>query len=254
MKSQCFSYGHSIFTSIASSEITQNVKQSKLKALSARVENHKNPSILVLHFVWLLCWRQKLLDSKVAGLKSCWPQKLLASKVAGAKSCWPQKLLAPKVAEIVRSADKTPFFGGFLPVFCPVFRFFTDNMYMTRIFFEKIGPSLFFLAAGTTDTKVRRSTGVTTANSTNKYQKYKSVELGDQLQKNMLCKKFLCQKGSAGLAIPTFDDKDFSQTIVGSSLQFLNGRTVGKMVETISSSSMLLYEGAHRCKDNIAWL
>ena len=52
---------------------------------------------------------------------------------------------------------------------------------MTRIFFEKIGPSLFFLAAGTTDTKVRRSTGVTTANSTNKYQKYKSVELGDQL-------------------------------------------------------------------------
>ena len=56
-----------------------------------------------------------------------------------------------------------------------------DNMNMTRIFFEKIGPSLFFLAAGTTDTKVRRSTGVTTANSTNKYQKYKSVELGDQL-------------------------------------------------------------------------
>ena len=46
-------------------------------------------------------------------------------------------------------------------------------------FFKKIGPSLFFLAAGTTDTKVRRSTGVTTANSTNKYQKYKSVELGN---------------------------------------------------------------------------
>ena len=37
------------------------------------------------------------------------------------------------------------------------------------------------MAAGTTDTKFRRSTGVTTANSTNKYQKYKSVELGDQL-------------------------------------------------------------------------
>ena len=32
-------------------------------------------------------------------------------------------------------------------------------------------------------TKFRRSTGVTTANSTNKYQNYKSVELGDQLHK-----------------------------------------------------------------------
>ena len=40
---------------------------------------------------------------------------------------------------------------------------------------------LLLLATGTTDRKVRRSTGVTTANSTNKYQKYKSVELGDQL-------------------------------------------------------------------------
>ena len=38
-----------------------------------------------------------------------------------------------------------------------------------------------FLAAGTTDTKFLGSTGVATANSTNKYQKYKSVELGDQL-------------------------------------------------------------------------
>ena len=41
-------------------------------------------------------------------------------------------------------------------------------MYMTWIFFEKIGTSLFFLVAGTTDTKVRHSTGVTNANSTNK--------------------------------------------------------------------------------------
>ena len=57
---------------------------------------------------------------------------------------------------------------------------------MTRIFFKKIGPSLFFLAAGVTETKVRRSTGVTTANSTNKYQKYKSVELGDQLYYGMI--------------------------------------------------------------------
>ena len=33
-----------------------------------------------------------------------------------------------------------------------------------------------------TDTKFRHSTGVATANSTNKDQKYKSVELGDQLE------------------------------------------------------------------------
>ena len=31
-----------------------------------------------------------------------------------------------------------------------------------------MGPGLLFLVAGTTDTKFRRSTGVTTANSTNK--------------------------------------------------------------------------------------
>ena len=37
------------------------------------------------------------------------------------------------------------------------------------------------MAAGTTDTKFLGSTGVATANSTKIYQKYKSVELGDQL-------------------------------------------------------------------------
>ena len=49
---------------------------------------------------------------------------------------------------------------------------------MTQIFFEEMGPSLFFLAAGTTDTKFLRSTGVTTANSTIIRN---TVELGDQL-------------------------------------------------------------------------
>ena len=44
-----------------------------------------------------------------------------------------------------------------------------------------LAPKVAFLAAGTTYTKVRHSTGVTTANSTNKYQNYQSVELGDQL-------------------------------------------------------------------------
>ena len=86
-----------------------------------------------------------------------------------------------KLSQLIGGAGKTTFFGGFLPVFCPVLCFFTDGMYMTRIFKKKIGPSLPFLAAGTTDTKFLGSTGVATANSTNKYQKYKSVELDDQL-------------------------------------------------------------------------
>ena len=86
-----------------------------------------------------------------------------------------------KLSQLIGGAGKTTFFGGFLPVFCPVLCFFTDSLYMKRIFKKKIGPSLLFLAAGTTDTKFLGSTGVTTANSTNKYQKYKSVELGDQL-------------------------------------------------------------------------
>ena len=68
-----------------------------------------------------------------------------------------------------------------MPVFCPVSCFFTDSLYITRIFKKKIGPSFLFLASGTTDTKFRHSTGVATANSTSKYQKYKSFELGDQL-------------------------------------------------------------------------
>jgi len=51
--------------------------------------------------------------------------------------------------------------------------FHRQFVYDTDILKKKIGPSLRFLAAGTTDTKFRRSTGVATANSTNKYQKYK---------------------------------------------------------------------------------
>jgi len=84
---------------------------------------------------------------------------------------WPGQNLS-KLSQLVGGDEKNILFGEFLPVFCPVFCFSTDNMYMTQIFIEKIGPSLLFLAAGTSDTKFRHSTGVTTANSTNKYQKY----------------------------------------------------------------------------------
>ena len=96
---------------------------------------------------------------KVVGAKSCWPQKLLAPKVAGAKSCWPQKLLAPKVAEMVRSADKNTFFGGFLPVFCPVFCLITDNLYMRCLFCKKESSIWPTLAVGAPFTKFRHVWG-----------------------------------------------------------------------------------------------
>ena len=40
---------------------------------------------------------------------------------------------------------------------------------------------MLFVTAGVTNTKVRHSTGVATTNSTNRYKKYESVELGYQL-------------------------------------------------------------------------
>ncbi len=86
-----------------------------------------------------------------------------------------------KLSQLAGGSEKNTFFVGFLPIFRPVNCFWAENLYMKRIFWEENGLSLLFLATGTTDTKFRRSTGVTTANSTNKYQKYKSVELGDQL-------------------------------------------------------------------------
>ena len=86
-----------------------------------------------------------------------------------------------KLSQLAGGSGKNTFFVGFLPIFRPVNCFWAEYLYMKRIFWKENGPSLLFLAAGTTHSKFRRSTGVTTANSTNKYQKYKSVELGDQL-------------------------------------------------------------------------
>ena len=54
-------------------------------------------------------------------------------------------------------------------------------MYIESKFLRKNEPSMLFVPAGATDTKVLHSTGVATTNPTNKYQKCKSVELGDQL-------------------------------------------------------------------------
>ena len=88
---------------------------------------------------------------------------------------WPKKmaisLLGQRYVEYIKTFIKWLFHRQF------VYKLY----YNTDILRKKIGPSWLFLAAGTTDTKFRHSTGVATANSTNKYQKYKSVELGDQL-------------------------------------------------------------------------
>ena len=78
---------------------------------------------------------KKLLARKVADLKSCWRQKLLARKVAGLKSCWRQKLL--RWSEVL---IKTPFFGGFLPVFCPVFAWSLTICIWDAFFAKKRAP------------------------------------------------------------------------------------------------------------------
>ena len=70
---------------------------------------------------------------------------------------------------MVGAAGKNRVFKHFLPDFCPVWCVSSICIHMFRKFWKEIGPSWLFLAVGTTDTKDRRSTGVATANSTNKY-------------------------------------------------------------------------------------
>merc|ERR1719264_1793717 len=45
--------------------------------------------------------------------------------------------VAATFAEFRKSAYKNAFFGGFLPVFCPVSCFFTDNLCMKCLFCKK---------------------------------------------------------------------------------------------------------------------
>ena len=63
--------------------------------------------------------------------------------------------------------DVTWHLWRFLLDFCPVFCILSICIHIIGIFWKEIGPSLLFLTAGTTNTKVRRFTGVATANSTN---------------------------------------------------------------------------------------
>ena len=79
-----------------------------------------------------------------------------------------------KLSQLAGGAGKKHLFWRVFVGFSSCFLLFHRQfVYDTDILKKKIGPSLLFLAAGTTDTKFRRSTGVATANSTNKYQKYK---------------------------------------------------------------------------------
>ena len=93
---------------------------------------------------------------------------------------WPDLLCnisgKAKLSQMVGGAGKNCFFFN---VFCPAWCILFICMHIIQIFWKEIGRNLLFLAVGKTDTKVRRSTGVATANSTNKYQN--ANELGDQL-------------------------------------------------------------------------
>ena len=152
-----------------------------------------------------------------------------------------------KLSQLIGGAGKTTFFGGFLPVFCPVLCFFTDSLYMKRIFNKKIGPSLLFLAAGTTDTKFLGSTGVTTANSTNKYQKYKSVELGDQLIRSMRLPWENCDSSecSCNQILPHYTKAQYSSQVpvqcssLSKHLQLLQCLLVSSQVDLTWNSCLL---------------
>ena len=70
----------------------------------------------------------------------------------GHKSC---QLLWPGSASWSEGLMKTPFFGGFLPVFCPVSCFFTDNLCMKCLFCKKNRPIWPSLAVEAPVTKFR---------------------------------------------------------------------------------------------------
>ena len=59
-----------------------------------------------------------------------------------------------KLSQLIGGAGKTTFFGGFLPVFCPVLCFFTDNLYMKCHFCKKKSVQLTFSSRRTANCKV----------------------------------------------------------------------------------------------------
>ena len=69
------------------------------------------------------------------GLKSCQLFEPRRQKLPTFEA-WPQKLdtFQAKLGELVRGADKNTFFWRVFARFCPVFCFFTDSLYVTRIF------------------------------------------------------------------------------------------------------------------------
>ena len=64
------------------------------------------------------------------------------------------QLLAPNSASWSEGLMKTPFFGGFLHVFCPVSCFFTDNLCMKCLFCKKKSSHLTFSSRRSASYKV----------------------------------------------------------------------------------------------------
>ena len=102
-----------------------------------------------------ICSNNKQISDKYRPIKICsnrlWLVEICSNRFWLVKiylnGFWPGQNLS-KLSQLVRGAQKIILFGGFLLVFCPVFCFFMDNMYMTRIFLERNGPSLLFWPQG----------------------------------------------------------------------------------------------------------
>ena len=153
---------------------------------SSQVIVDRPTQLICISDIYLLSWRWwplwsigTLYQWSLRLKKASWVRFFSKISVLYTNYRWKSKKQDKKRA---KNLQKRWFFQPFQPAGWVWTDFDICQKPFERIFWKEIGPSLLFLAAGTIDTKFRCSTGVTTANSTNKYQKYKSVELGDQLK------------------------------------------------------------------------
>ena len=103
-----------------------------------------------------VCW-QKYQDN-IAILPSCFHKScsnVCLHSTNGAHHLWNSVKVAATLMEFHKSADKNVFFGGFLPVFCPVSCFFTENLCMKCLFCKKNRPIWPSLAVEAPVTKFR---------------------------------------------------------------------------------------------------
>ena len=155
-----------------------SVKKQKTGQKSGKKGGFPSPSDQLAEFGHILTGSKSdfawsISDWVKIGPNRYWLSKISLNRSWLIKICsngfWPGQNLF-KLSQLVGGAGKNHLFwrvfARFLSCF---FGFFTDSLNMKGIFKKN------------TDTKFRRSTGIPTANSTNKYQKYKSAELADQL-------------------------------------------------------------------------